>query len=203
MEHLTQRNIKALNDCIRDIYSSMDMQFLPATIISATSKIIPSSIAAIHAITTHKRKVAVAEISSNAGLTALDAYNRHIHEHPIIGPLFPGKSKPHPFRDDIEKRLLRNRLRPNAAIKISDMLTNNQFRSLALFNEFYRTNGIEYQLGMPILLSKDFQPALSLNRDKIDFSEKELLILNILRPHIIQAFKNAAVIGRIRDEKTG
>ncbi|MEW6740606.1 MAG: helix-turn-helix transcriptional regulator [Nitrospirota bacterium] len=41
------------------------------------------------------------------------------------------------------------------------------------------------------------------NRDKIDFSEKERLLLSMLGPHIIQAFKNAEVTGRLRDDKTG
>ncbi|MBI5748525.1 MAG: hypothetical protein HZA00_05315, partial [Nitrospinae bacterium] len=144
----------------------------------------------------------VSEVSSNARITAYDAFNRHIHEHPIVSLLFSGKGKPHPFKDDIERALLRKHQPSNEVTKISDMLTNSQFRSLALFNEFYRPNGIEYQLGMPLLFSKDYQTALTLNRDKIDFSEKECLIFNLLGHHIRQAFKNAEVIGRIREDKT-
>ncbi|TAL27917.1 MAG: LuxR family transcriptional regulator [Nitrospirae bacterium] len=202
MEHLTQRDNKALNDCIRKIYSDMGMQSLPNTIISAVSKVIPSNTAAIHAITPNKRKPVISEVAGNAEITALDAFNGHIHEHPIVSLLLSGKVKPHPFRDDIETRLLHKRLPPTGVTKISDMLTNSQFRSLALFNEFYRPNGIQYQLGMPLLLSKNLQTALALSRDKKDFSEKELLILNIIRPHIMQAYKNAEVIGRIRSDKT-
>ena len=201
MEHLTQRDIKALNDCIRKIYSDLEMQSLPTTIISATSKVIPSDIAAIQDLDT--RKGAVTTVSINAQFEAVDALNRYIYDHPTLSLLFIGKVKPHPFRDDIERALLRNRLQLNEANKISDMLTNSQFRSLALFNEWHRPNGIEYQLGMPLLHSKDFLTGISFNRGKVDFSEEERLILNILGHHIRQAFKNAEVIGRIREDKTG
>ncbi|MEW6740605.1 MAG: hypothetical protein AB1325_11980 [Nitrospirota bacterium] len=91
----------------------------------------------------------------------MDALNRHIHEHPVASLVFSGKMKPHPFRDDIKRKWLRKSLNINTATKVSDLLTNSQLRSLALFNEFYRPNGIGYQLGigMPLFLSKNLPPA--------------------------------------------
>ncbi|MEW6741010.1 MAG: hypothetical protein AB1325_14055, partial [Nitrospirota bacterium] len=60
MEHLAHRNIKALNDCIRKMYSDMEMQSLPNTIISAASEIIPSNTAGIHALTFYNKKIIMA-----------------------------------------------------------------------------------------------------------------------------------------------
>ncbi len=179
------------------------MRSLPATVISTVSLVIPSSIASISAVTRQRERVAISEISSNAVFTAVDAFNDHIHEHPIVALLFPEKMKHHPFGEDIARSLcnrFRNCRRPTEllSIKSSDLLTDRQFRRLALFNEWFRPNRIQYQLGMPILYGNHFYPAICLNRDKIDFSEKDRLMLNLIGPHITQAFKNAEVHEKAR-----
>jgi DNA-binding CsgD family transcriptional regulator len=49
-----------------------------------------------------------------------------------------------------------------------------------------------------LLPGRDGYTTLSFNRDKMDFSEEERLILHNIRPHIVQAYKNAEAYGKAR-----
>jgi DNA-binding CsgD family transcriptional regulator len=131
------------------------------------------------------------------------AFGRNMHEHPLTNYLHSELLQRHRFKEDIENAV--NKCYPhlkhsphNTAAKISDVLTNRQFRALAVFNDFFRPNGIEYQLLMSILPTQDGYTTMSFNRDKNDFSEKERLILNLIGPHIIQAYRNAEAFKKVR-----
>lgn len=209
MTHLTHSSLQKIQRCICDIYSNLDIKFMPAHIVSIVSKIIPSEII-LYAkysdskIVENQKTVYVEDRVSMGKFEQMDAFVRHAHEHPFINFMHFHKSKPHPFREDME-RALRKRLRNYkqsrvfTAVKISDVLKDHQFHSLALFNEFFRPNGIKYQLGMPISCGNGFHTAVCFNRGTIDFSEKDRLMLNLIRPHIIQAYRNAESYAKARD----
>lgn len=201
MAYLTHHELQKMHNCIRDIYSTMEITSLPTHIVLTVSKIIPSSIIlyakySYRKIGETQENLCVEEMASIGKFDQMNVFAQHAHEHPFINNIFFHKSNPHPFREDIE-RMLRKRVRNYkqslelSAVKISDALDNHKFRRLALFNEFFRPNNIEYQLGMPVLCGNGFHTALCFNRDKMDFSEKDRLILNLIGPHIMQAYKNA------------
>jgi len=203
MVHLTHRDLQKVQDCIRDIYSSMDIKSMPARIVSAVSRIIPSSIIlyakySYGKIVENHKAVCVEEVASLGNFEQMDALARHAHEHPFINMLHFQRSRPHPFREDIE-RAWRKQPLELSAVKISDVLKDHQFHSLALFNEFFRPNRIRYQLGMPVSRGNDFHEAVCFNRDRIDFLEKDRLMLNLLGPHIIQAYRNAESYAKASD----
>ena len=142
MVHLTHRDLQKVQDCIRDIYSSMDIKSMPARIVSAVSRIIPSSIIlyakySYGKIVENHKAVCVEEVASLGNFEQMDALARHAHEHPFINMLHFQRSRPHPFREDIE-RAWRKQPLELSAVKISDVLKDHQFHSLALFNEFFR-----------------------------------------------------------------
>lgn len=199
MVKLNEGDIKALNACIWGIYSVLKREPLQFKIISEISRLVPSSIITLLKVVQDENNISTSVIASPDPWKNLHIFNSHIHEHPLINVLNPGKIKKHPFSEDIA-RALRGKFRSfnkspeGRVISISDALTDRQLHSLVIFNEFFRPNRVEYQLGTVLESQKNCHLALTLNRDKRDFTEKERFLIGVLSPHIAQAFQNAEKI---------
>lgn len=72
-----------------------------------------------------------------------------------------------------------------SVVKITDVITQRQFRKTALYNELFRTADAEYQIAALVPIEGGVA-GLAINRD-IDFVEEERVMLQYLRPHIARA----------------
>ena len=90
----------------------------------------------------------------------------------------------HPSIDTIYRRRLKS------AVKASDFVSLTHWRQTRLCNEFFRLRNQSYQL---TFVSAEQLPklAVSLNRASRDFTEEERSLLNLLRPHLIQAYRES------------
>jgi DNA-binding CsgD family transcriptional regulator len=207
MEHLAQYDINALLESIRRIYSDLNPSSLAKTVVETASKIIPCSISVYSKI--NMENMTAATMASSGGDFACDLhFSDYAHEHPFANLLSDGRLKPHPYKEDIEKRFLKRMQTLNGSpgdevVKISDVLTDSQFRRLSIYNDIIRKNNVDYQMALPFVFAGSSYTVITFNRDKIDFSEKERLLLGMLGPHIIQAFKNAEITGALKGDKTG
>jgi len=208
MACLTHDTLQKLQDCIREIYSNLEIGSFPEHTITAIAKVIPSSVASYAQISRQKSRMHYVGKASCRTWEGLDAFVRHMDEHPVLNFLHTGLLKPHPFRDDIEKSMLKRfpSLRQDqhySAAKISDALADRRFQRLGIFNEFFRRNEVAYQLLLSFLPRGSGYSMISFNRDKLDFSEEERLLLNLIGPHIVQAYKNAESFAKARRAFTG
>jgi DNA-binding CsgD family transcriptional regulator/PAS domain-containing protein len=82
------------------------------------------------------------------------------------------------------------RKRLKSAVKVSDFVSLTQWRQTRRYNEFLRLRHQGYQL---MFVSAEQLPklAVSLNRATTDFTEEERSLLNLLRPHLIQAYRES------------
>ena len=86
------------------------------------------------------------------------------------------------------------------ALRISDFLTRRQYRETGLYREVFRTSGVEYQMGCTLpSRSPRLSVSLTYNRSHRDFSIEDRLMLDLLRPHLFQAYRNAETITRLRE----
>ena len=73
--------------------------------------------------------------------------------------------------------------------KISDFLSVRQFRALELYEVLYSQIGAEDQIAFglpgPVVVG------VALNRDRRSFSERDRALLDLLRPHLAQAYDRA------------
>lgn len=86
------------------------------------------------------------------------------------------------------------------AVRFTDFVTQRQFQRTGLYNEFFRPLGLCHQLAFMLRDRGRLRLAVALNRQVRDFSERERLILNLLRPHLSQAYRNAAAVTKLREE---
>ena len=112
-----------------------------------------------------------------------DALSRHGHENPLL-------------------RHFRQTGRTDVC-SFSDFVTTPQLHRLPLYNEYYRHVEVEHQIIVP-LFSKSTSPSeagFALSRRRRDFSARDRSVLEILRPHLVQAYFNARAITRLRAER--
>jgi DNA-binding CsgD family transcriptional regulator len=71
--------------------------------------------------------------------------------------------------------------------RISDFLSDRQFRSLGLYRDFYRPCEVEYQVALGVPATGGGLIGVALNRQRHDFATEDLELLDLLRIHIGQA----------------
>lgn len=183
MERLTQQQLQALLDFARNCYACRNHEAFVTHLIQAIPTLIPCEV---------------------IGYNEIDLVNGRALETTRVEPAtvrFPGYWQvfeqylpEHPFATHLQQS------RDRHAIKISDFLTQRQFHRLGLYNEFFRRQGVEYQMAALLTNSLPIEIAVTLNRSRRDFSERDRLLLNLLRPHLAQAFANATAITQMQQD---
>jgi DNA-binding CsgD family transcriptional regulator len=79
--------------------------------------------------------------------------------------------------------------------RISDMIDQKTFRATALYQQFYRQMGIESQVAFSLPSPPQLLVGLALTREHEDFSDREVQLLALARPHLMQAYRNAELRG--------
>lgn len=154
-----------------------------------------------HAFTTQMLRVVTAVIPVDiASYFAIDCrtFSFTSMATPAGADDFPGSGDV--FRDCVpEHPMLVNlaRVRDGRAHKISDFLTRRQLHRLALYNEYYRRIGTEYQMAMALPGGTDAAVGIALSRKLHDCSERDRTLLNVLSPHLWQAYVSASAVSRL------
>ena len=77
------------------------------------------------------------------------------------------------------------------AWRISDSLSQHEFRSGGLYNEYYRSIGIDHALAVPLFVDKGLLVSFVFNRKGRDFSERECALLDLVRGPLSAFYRHA------------
>jgi GAF domain-containing protein len=83
------------------------------------------------------------------------------------------------------------RTRDGRPYRISDLIDQPTFHRLALYQEFYRQIGIEWQVAFTLPARAPLIVGIALTRTHTDFTDREVGLLALARPHLMQAYRNA------------
>jgi DNA-binding CsgD family transcriptional regulator len=83
------------------------------------------------------------------------------------------------------------RTRDGRPRRISDFLSRREYHQLPLYREFYGQINAEYQVALTLPSRPPVVIGLTLTRSLNDFSDREVRLLGLARPHLIQAYRNA------------
>jgi DNA-binding CsgD family transcriptional regulator len=75
--------------------------------------------------------------------------------------------------------------------RISDLMDQPTFHGLALYQQFYRQIGIEWQVAFTLPARAPLIVGIALTRTRVDFTDREVQLLALARPHLMQAYRNA------------
>lgn len=194
MEQLTQRDLLITHNCVQEIYNPCTLETFPVHILSILSRVVPSELPFYGGLNFQSCRVSttcpaldplhVRDIEQTA--------HQYFHEHPCASNYL--------------------RTGDGQAYKISDFISESQLHHLqGLYEQFMQPLGMEDQLGivLPSLAPKTEKKlyrsqneliTISLNRSQRNFSERDRLILNLLRPHFAQAYQNVKTLAQVQDD---
>ena len=85
------------------------------------------------------------------------------------------------------------RTRDPRALKISDLMDRRSFRRTQLYRDVYGPMGVEYQMAVTLPAPPGAMIGIGLNRGRRDFAERDRQMLDLLRPHLAQLRRDAAL----------
>jgi DNA-binding CsgD family transcriptional regulator len=167
---LRQKDVRKLLSALPELYAATDRNTFKARVIRLTSGLIRSEITGYNEL---DRGVitGVMEPFDGDQTGAWEIFSRYASEHPVI--------RHHEATGT------------SSATKISDFLSRRQFHDLGLYQEFFGPLRVEHQIAVSFLATPHVRIGIAFNRCRPDFSERERLLLELLRPHAAQAYRNA------------
>jgi DNA-binding CsgD family transcriptional regulator/GAF domain-containing protein len=108
---------------------------------------------------------------------------------PDLESQFAAHAYEHPLIDHY------SRTRDGRPYRISDLVDRESFHRLAVYQQFFRLIRCEYQVAFTLPSVPPLIIGLALNREHRDFSEREVNLLALVRPHIMRAYRNAELHG--------
>ena len=180
MKLLSQRDYQAVLSTIEKIHIIQHVQQLPTHILSAIKDAIHCDLATYNEV--NRERTRIISISEPSGITenssVQEILQHHLREHPLVNYYV--------------------RTGDGSSVKISDFITQRQLHDLGLYREFYRPLNLEHQMTASIVIGPRRLMGIALSRHRPDFSEKERLMLDLLRPHLVQAYQNIQAIDLAR-----
>jgi DNA-binding CsgD family transcriptional regulator len=182
MDTLDRTASQGVSEFLRENYVVRDAAGFTAHMLSGLRRIVPTEFAA-YCEMVPARKISVNTFDPEEPPAQRETEPRWpsvMHEHPVV------------------QHYLRTRDR--RAFKISDFVTEKEFHSRALYADFYRVMRIEDVMCFEIPSPAPFVLAVGLHRSRRNFTERERLVLNLVRPHLTQAWRNARKFSRLMEE---
>lgn len=180
MERLTSRDLRRLLEGLRRLYAVRETDSFAREALATLRTIVPCDVAAYALINTAEwqdtYQLEPRAYAIPRGFVA--AYQRHLPEHPLVTYHLQRAGNP--------------------VLKLSDFLTRRQFHRLGLYQEVYRLIDVEHQIGFRLRMVPPLLAGFALSRRRGDFSERERLLLELVRPHVVQAYGNAEALSEHR-----
>jgi DNA-binding CsgD family transcriptional regulator len=188
MHQLTSRDLRNLLGAVAILYENLDLSTMAQRTVAAVTLVLPADMVTYNEVDLVRRvdRIFIAPDDARLAPGTLDyaTFMRHIDEHPLIA---------HNARtaDPVPR-------------KISDFLSDRQFRSLGLHSEFFRVFDVNYQMAMVVQHAGQQMIGVAANRALSDFTERERACLAALRSHVVQAYRHGLSVERVRaDSRCG
>lgn len=180
VDSLTQKDFRALLEFLRGCYAVSDLDGFVARILADLPQLVPADTTVYNEYNFKRNRIIWQENPPIAFPGSERIWERYSREHPILDHI--------------------RRTKDGRAVKFSDFVTRRQFQRTGLYSEFFLPLRIEHQMHVLFGEPKNLLVGLALNRKKTDFSERDRTILNLLRPHLLRAYQNAAVLTEMLQE---
>jgi len=177
MAALSEPDLRAVLDFVGDAYDAQDRAEFRAVLLPGIHRLVASEYVSYNEVEEGQR-AAVSIVTPELPVWAHQAWGRHAAENP----------------------LLRNylRTRDGRPLRFSDVVSLAELRRTALFEQLYLPLGnLERQVAFVLPSTPDLTIAVALSRSGRDYSERDLRLLELARPHLIQAYRGAQLRERV------
>ncbi|MGH2751242.1 MAG: response regulator transcription factor [Actinomycetota bacterium] len=173
MERLQYKDLRAALDFLERIGGAADLDAFADALVTGLGGAIATDIVAYNEVDPATRRaffVSDTDVEATLpGATAL--LERHMHDNPLV--------------------VYTERTKDGSAHKWSDFVTQRELHATALWDGLFRPFGVERQMVATLPAPAPLLVGVVLNRCGRDFSERDRAMLNLLRPHLVNAYRNA------------
>jgi len=182
MARLTHHNFGKLLGCIAELSAHHDLDSFPRFAMTVGRKLISADYVVWDEINMRRKRHTWLADPVAMDLSGPDEAHAHLFaDHPFVKHMQATGDVP--------------------ALLFSDFLTRRQYHETGLYREAYRDFGVEFQMGFSLPSpSPSFFVGLAFNRRLRDFSEEDRLTCDLLRPHLLQAYRNAELITQLQEQ---
>lgn len=179
LPRLGHRDFKQVLEFLGRIYAISDFDTFRKEVVSGLQSLVPSEVNAYNEVDIRRQHNEVVYDRPEAVIVPDGdrIFDRYIPEHPLIA-YYKSNSG-------------------HGAVKISDVISTKRFHRLGLYNEFFRLIGIEDQMVVSFPSPRPVIVGVALNRKRRNFTERDRLLLNLINPHLLQAYGNIEAVSRL------
>ena len=184
MGHTTHRDLKLAVDIIGAISAQSGAAALAREGVEQLPQLVASDLTTLSICTlkTGHRKV----VSNPVGALSpehIACFDRFFYEHPLV--------RYHASNPDGQSH------------RISDSQPARAFQRTALFNEYYRSVGIDHVIAVPMFVDASVLVSFVLNRKGRDFSERDREILDLVRRPLAALYRNVIALDSVQQALSG
>jgi len=179
---LSHEDYAAVLACIEAIHRCRRLADFPGDTLRALGKLIPSNLAAYNEVNVARsRLIALTDRPLENAPELARAWEKYSAQHPLLRYISESGD--------------------GQAVKISDFLSAREYHRLDLYRAVYKPVGAEDQMALTLRSDSGLLVTFVFNRACRDFREIDRIKLNLLRPHLVQAYANAVELAEHLDEK--
>jgi DNA-binding CsgD family transcriptional regulator len=174
---LPERELQGLLEILGEVHHSEDLASFRTALLDVVPRVIPNAYTSYNEIAADGTPL-VTIVQPEPAPRWLERWGRYGHQNPLV------------------QRYLETR--DPRAHRLSDVIDHAAFRERELYQEVFVPLGVEHQLAVTLPAPPRLLIGLAL-ADERNFTDGERRILDLARPHLIQAHANAALRERLHD----
>lgn len=177
MAELTSRDIRAVLDLVGEAHHADDLAMFREHVLPSIRTLVPADYASYNEVWEDGR-VGATLVAPDLPDWAYESWAVYAHQNPLVRHY--------------------RRTRDGRAYRFSDVIDRAEYQRLELYRLLYARLGVEYQVAVAMAAPPALVIGLVLSRGDQDFSERDRQLLNLARPHLIQAYRNVETRERLR-----
>ena len=177
MAALRQADLLSVLDFVREAESFTDLPAFRSGVLPRLRELVPCDVVGYNEVDTERGTVLIVSHPEDHFFDAVEeTFARVAHQHPVLAR--HGAGDP-------------------AAYAISDFLTAREYHALELYGDMYRQVDAEDQIAFA--LPGRVVVGIAMNRPRRSFTARDHEVLDVLRPHLAQAWRHVLARGRSQE----
>ncbi len=171
IRHSKRSVLQKFSDAIGELYEATHPDDLGPAILQSMRAVVPAEVWAYTLLDRKTGKTMACTDPVDVPAADLQVFAAHLNEHPSISSINAGVGE---------------------VVRWSDFCTVRQFRQRALYHDFFRVAGVNYQVGCGLHVDEGWTILPSANRRHRDFSVHERALMQLLVSHWQRAWSLAS-----------
>jgi DNA-binding CsgD family transcriptional regulator len=166
--------------CLSQLYSHCDDEAFPRLALRVLRELVPCEMAAfeLRLDTEGKHAIGISEPFEVHDDPLFAAFEEHMLEDPLVAIASETGRIP--------------------IVAISDLVSRRDYEETGVYRDYFRHYGVRDRLAFSISGGGPEIMGIALNRSRRGFCDRDRRVLRLLRPHLLQAWRNAQAMGRLQ-----